>query len=148
MIYSNILIPVDGSEDSEFACDMAVGLMKALPGKETIHLLHCVDIVPALIGGKHREELLKEYEEKAELLFKPCRTAFEKVGNTCLTHVLYGEPGQLIAQAASDYGCDLIIMGSRGMNDLKGLVLGSVSHHVLQYAEVPVLLARKPRHPR
>ena len=39
---------------------------------------------------------------------------------------------------AKEHGCDLIVMGSRGLG-----VLGSVSYGVLRSAEIPVLVAKK-----
>jgi hypothetical protein len=39
-------------------------------------------------------------------------------------------------------GCDLIVMGSRGLSDFSGMVMGSVSHRVLRHAAMPVLIVR------
>ena len=145
MSYSNIMIPVDGSEYSKFACNVAYELAKAVPGEEIMHLVHCMDPIPNLIGGEARQKLLKDHEETAKELFAPYTELFFKLGNKSTTTVLYGEPGEAIARAAEDMNCDLIIMGSRGLNALKTLVLGSVSQSVLQRAKVPVLLATIPR---
>ena len=57
MNYSDILIPVDGSEDAKAACRVAAQLTAAIPGRETLHLLHCVAPIPSLIGGDQREKL-------------------------------------------------------------------------------------------
>ena len=43
---------------------------------------------------------------------------------------------------AKEHGCDLIVMGSRGLGVLRGM-LGSVSYGVLRSAEIPVLVAKK-----
>jgi Universal stress protein family len=41
----------------------------------------------------------------------------------------------------------LIVMGSRGLSDIAGLFVGSVTHKVLQLAHVPVLVVRPPEAP-
>ena len=46
------------------------------------------------------------------------------------------------AQIAAQEGCDLIVMGSRGLSDFSGMVMGSVSHRVLRHATMPVLIVR------
>ena len=50
-------------------------------------------------------------------------------------------PGPQIVSYARDNGCDLIVMGSRGLGALRGM-LGSVSSHVLREAEMPVMVVK------
>ncbi|MDP6174328.1 MAG: universal stress protein, partial [Rhodospirillales bacterium] len=47
----------------------------------------------------------------------------------------YGEAAKTILQAADDLDANIIVMGSRGMSDLKGLLVGSVSHKVSNLAD-------------
>ncbi|MDL2306465.1 universal stress protein [Desulfovibrio sp. OttesenSCG-928-C06] len=142
MSTETILLPLDGSAHSKYACEVAYRLAARLPGKETMHLLHCVTPIPGLIGGEQRAQLEKEHAEEAAKIFAPCIELFAKLGNPCVTHVLYGEPGHTIAAAAKDFGCTLIVMGCRGHSDLQNLVMGSASSHVLQHSTVPVLIAK------
>ena len=145
MAYTNILIPVDGSGDAKFACKVAAELATDIPGKETFHLLHCVALIPSLIGGEDRKALEKEHELQTEIIFAACKKLLEPANNPCKTYIRYGDAGDIIPQVAAELGCDLIVMGSRGLNELKSLVLGSVSHDVLQNVAVPVLLVKKPK---
>jgi nucleotide-binding universal stress UspA family protein len=55
----------------------------------------------------------------------------------------YGAPGPVILEYARTYGCDLIVLGSRGLGKLREMLLGSVSHHVAQHATVPVMIVRQ-----
>ena len=50
------------------------------------------------------------------------------------------DPARAILAAAERLGADLIVMGSRGMSDLKGRLVGSVSHKVLHLASQPCLI--------
>lgn len=140
MDYSNILIPVDGSEDAKYAGRVAADLTTAIPGKEKLHLLHCIKPIPNLIGGDPREKLMQEYHAEAERIFDAAKMMLKETGNDCQTYIRYGEAGPTIAETAKELGCTLIIMGTRGMSELKSMVLGSVSNDVLQFATVPVLL--------
>ena len=54
-----------------------------------------------------------------------------------------GAPDELVA-AAEETGADLLVVGSRGLSGLSGLLLGSVSHHVAQHAPCPVVIIRDP----
>lgn len=56
--------------------------------------------------------------------------------------VASGDPAEAILEAARDTGADLIVMGSRGLGRLGGLVLGSVSAKVAAAAECPVLTVK------
>jgi nucleotide-binding universal stress UspA family protein len=49
---------------------------------------------------------------------------------------------QEILRVATEVDADLIVMGTRGLTDWSGLLLGSVAHKVLHMAECPVLLVR------
>lgn len=143
MEYPHILIPVDGSKESAFACKLAVELTDSIPGQETIHLVHCLDPIPNLIGGEDRAALEKDNRKKANDLFAPYIERFNEIGNPCTTHIIYdARPGRGIAQAAEEMKCNMIIMGTRGIGAIKSALLGSVSRDVLEYAEVPVLLVR------
>ncbi len=49
-------------------------------------------------------------------------------------------PARLIAEAAREFGAELVALGSRGLGDLAGLFLGSVGHQVAALLVCPVLL--------
>ena len=54
----------------------------------------------------------------------------------------HGDPADQIVRAAQHHGADLIVMGRRGVGDLKGLLLGSVSHKVCQLADCACLTVK------
>lgn len=55
-----------------------------------------------------------------------------------------GHVAKNIVDSAAAEQSDLILMGSRGLSDVQGLLLGSVTHKVIQLAPVAVLVARGP----
>jgi len=54
-------------------------------------------------------------------------------------HVRVGHPPRVIADAAIDFGVDLIVLGRRGLGDAESLILGSVSHEVEHLVDCPVM---------
>ena len=58
--------------------------------------------------------------------------------------VAAGHVAKDIVESAGANASDLIVMGSRGLSDIQGLLLGSVTHKVMQLAEVAVLVVRGP----
>jgi len=55
---------------------------------------------------------------------------------------LEGRAAKAILRAAESEGADVIVMGSRGLSDLAGLLLGSVTHKVIQLSHRTVVVAR------
>jgi nucleotide-binding universal stress UspA family protein len=56
--------------------------------------------------------------------------------------LLIGKPGDMILREAALGEFDLIIIGNRGLSGLKELVLGSVSHQVVDQSKIPVLVVK------
>lgn len=140
MYYKKILVPLDGSDNAALACRHAVAL--AADGRLELVLLHCYGDLPATIGGRARDEMIAASEEEGRILMAPCVRHCEENGVKCKALVRSGGPGRTIVMVAQAEGCDLIVMGSRGLSDFSGMVMGSVSHRVLRHATMPILIVR------
>ena len=70
------------------------------------------------------------------------RPILEKAGIAFTEHSDLGHPVDRITAFAKENGCDLIVMGSRGMGDFKSFLLGSVSTGVLHHSDLPVLIVK------
>jgi nucleotide-binding universal stress UspA family protein len=57
-------------------------------------------------------------------------------------HVAIGEEPECIARYAAEHGSKQIVMGTRGMNTLANMLLGSVSARAIHLSPVPVLLVK------
>lgn len=140
MNFKKILVPVDGSKHSQLAKRKAMG-MASSTGAEII-LLYAMGKVPNLIGGLAREELVTELTRQGKALLEPYRKVLDEKGIRYEEMLEPGEPGDVICEVAKREGCDLIVIGSRGLNDLGSMVLGSVTHRVLHMSDLPVLVVR------
>ncbi|MDQ0495269.1 universal stress protein [Paenibacillus brasilensis] len=54
----------------------------------------------------------------------------------------HGDPASVICESANQEKVDLIIIGTRGKGLVSEMILGSVSHHVIQHAPCPVLTVK------
>ena len=86
---------------------------------------------------------MRYYEDEAEKIFKPARKFLKSKGVEVTEAFIVGDPAEKIAEEAAKLPADLIIMGSRGLGALRGM-LGSVSSYVLREAQVPVLVVKAP----
>ena len=135
-----ILLPVDGSEHAARAAAYAVkiaGLMGA-----RLLLLYCHRPFPVKLGEPYFQNAINKIMVQANTLLEPFRSMLAEKGADCSDLIREGPSGEKICEVARIESCEMIIMGSRGRSDLKGLLLGSVAHRVLQQASCPVLVVR------
>mgnify|MGYP001087869634 CR=1 FL=1 len=140
MEFKKLLVPVDGSEYSMRAARAAADLA-ASTGADII-LVHCHKSFPALLGEPYYQNAVTRILQDATALLEPFRELFAEKGIACVERLLEGPPRQAIADVAKHENCDLIVIGSRGLSDLEGLFLGSVTHRVLRVAPCPVMVIR------
>ena len=148
MLYDNIMIPYDGSASSKAALAEAVRFAKDDPGL-TLRIVQIIDTDQLAIDkleAEGRDEqtvassamLQKTYEEVTEEASK----ALHREIDPYIELLQETQPGGQIVTYAIDNLCDLIVMGSRGLGALRG-ILGSVSSYVLRNADVPVLIVKE-----
>lgn len=156
MLYDNIMVPYDGSPSAQTALDEAVRFAKDDPGA-TLHIMQIVDIEKLVIDKLDKpgyrgsvaattEELRALREEAtqhadARLRRQVAGSVHDLMNEVVIAVLDETTPGEQIVNYAIDHDCDLIIMGSRGLGALRGM-LGSVSSHVLRHADVPVMVVK------
>jgi len=135
-----ILVPVDGSDHSMNAAAYAVELAR-MSGAE-IFLTHCHKPFPAILGEPYYQKAVNKIMKESEQLLVPYRELFDNANVAYTERIMEGPPREAVPSVARHEKCDLIILGSRGLSDLEGLFLGSVTHRVLRVAPCPVMVIR------
>jgi len=133
-----ILTPVDDSLRAHRVVARAAEMAAAFQAK--IILLHVRQKVPDILGEPYYQKVFDHYFANAERATAPLKQLLEEGGVDHELLILEGDPAEAIILAAEDEKCELIVMGTRGLTDLKGMALGSVSHKVLHGADCMVLL--------
>ncbi|MDA8213328.1 MAG: universal stress protein [Clostridia bacterium] len=143
-----ILLPTDGSKHSLKAARYARKLLERSP-LSSLTILHVSDIPKEVLAHGYMLEVtidpqvIKDLtEEKTDQVINETKAVF-KDGNfriDILTQI--GNPVQIICEMVEKEGYDLIIMGSRGLGEIKGLLLGSVSDRISHLAKCPVLIVK------
>jgi nucleotide-binding universal stress UspA family protein len=140
MEFKKILVPVDGSQSSMRAARAAADL--AVSTGAEIVLVHCHKSFPSLLGEPYYQKAVSQILKEANELLAPFRELFKEKRIGFTERLLEGPPRQAVAEVAKHEQCDLIVIGSRGLSDLEGLFLGSVTHRVLRVAPCPVMVIR------
>jgi len=140
MNIKKILNPVDGSDHSIRSTQNAVELAKLLDAK--IILMHCHARFPIVLAEPYFQQAINEITRTSEELIEPFIKILEKSDVNFDVRILEGAPGNKIPEVARIEKIDLIVMGSRGVTDFTGLLLGSVAHQVLNKSGCPVFITK------
>ena len=146
-MFSSILVPIDFSEGSAHALELAIRL--AVEMKARLTLLHvCVPegIVVLDPYNALAAHTLPEVNAEAEANSRDALTALgrERVPPSVPWHVLtrLGDVPDAIVDATRTGGFDVVVIGTHGRTGLSRVVLGSIAERVVRTAEVPVLVTR------
>jgi nucleotide-binding universal stress UspA family protein len=134
-MFSRILIAVDGSKHSEKGIDMGKNLARSF-GSEVI-VLHVPERPATRFAAGTAEEDTGLADEVARSLKDASIDARAET-----MRAFTGQVGDTIAEVADANDADLIVMGSRGLSNLQGTVMGGKTQQLLHHTHRPVLVAR------
>ncbi len=139
-MFNRILVAIDGSQYSGYALPAAIELASKFHG--SIFAVHVSE------HDRGRAAVFStETPAEATRLVADAVKAARDAGVTArgeVHDVAAGHTARNIVDTAAQIEADLIVMGSRGLSDVQGLLLGSVTHKVMQLAQTPVLVVRGP----
>ena len=141
-MFSKILVPVDGSDNSLRAIEYAFFLIKKADSSVTA--MHVIEKPPTVYveSQKLLNELLSNYRIESAKILDKCKQMAEKNGVKIETIIAEGDAASNITSYAAKENFDLIIIGSRGLGRFKEMVLGSVSNKVLHHTKSSVLIVK------
>jgi len=155
-LFEKVLVPLDGSEHSLRALEIAIQIAKKFGGKITLIQVYSVSVRPIIMPEpttlthpgvpvmtpaevskvveatrKAGANILTEGEEKVKAQEIPVETL-----------LVEGHVVEEIIKTAKEGSFDLIVMGARGISKIREILLGSVSDGVIRNASCPVLVVK------
>ena len=142
---SKILVPIDGSPASLRAADFAIEMAAIHPDASllllhvwNVHALDLLGVAEAMDENWLQEAGKRGSDQALNGAAGKCETAnvtFQALARS-------GHVAETIIQVARDEGVQFIVMGTRGLGGVEGLLLGSVTNQVIHLTEVPVTLIK------
>ncbi len=169
-MFDNVVVATDGSGNAQRAVTIGAKLASACGAHLTIVHVAATDL--SLEDAENTPELPPEIRNELKALREMVQgiemsgiapmpapqSAIEYIGNSVLDSaekvareggaediacvLAYGSPAEEIVAEAEKVGSDLIVIGTRGLSEFGGLVMGSVSHKVIHLADCPCVTVK------
>lgn len=143
-VINNVLVPLDFSDHSEDAIDVAIAFGKAAGGAR-LRCLHVYDVPTGYYkAGKSHDEFAELIRERAEAQYCGFMQRLH-LRDDVATPVFWQDRNtpRAIRRAIDQYNADLVVMGTRGRTDSAAVLLGSVTEKIVRTTQVPVVAVKK-----
>jgi nucleotide-binding universal stress UspA family protein len=138
---TKILVGFDASEESykafDFAVDMSVS-HKSAPEIIVLSVIRPPEGMNLVDTDSLIDEAAEEFKTELKGLVEKAKSTNLKIS----TEVAVGHPADTIVKFADEKECSLIVVGHKGRSKLGGLLLGSVSRHIVTLAHCSVVVVR------
>ncbi|MBM3395892.1 MAG: universal stress protein, partial [Betaproteobacteria bacterium] len=144
-MFRRVLLAVDGSDYARRAAEYVVAMKQALrePDSMRIHLANVQRPVSGDVSTFIAAKTLQEYHHEHSVeATADVQALLDKAGVKYEVHERVGEPGEMLVELAQSIGCDLIVMGTRGLGGHTAALLGSVAQSTLEKSTIPVTLVK------
>ena len=137
----SILVPVDGSEHSGKALTLAVDIAEKYDANLSVLFVVSHEIDEELSHFTNTEYNLKDDSAVNAASEQMGKSMINRMINKLKTNVvirnvvLFGNPAARIVEYSMNNNFDMVVMGNRGLSDIKGIMMGSVSRKVRKLVE-------------
>ena len=139
-----LLLAVDGSKSANHAVSSLIEHVSWFREKPEVDIVFAHSLVRfngTIHGISVSDKALEMYyEHDAQEMLAQSKQLLTDAGLAFRTHLLVGEPAEVICRFADEHHSDLIFIGTRGMGTIANLLVGSTATKVLHLAKVPVVL--------
>jgi nucleotide-binding universal stress UspA family protein len=139
-MFERILVAVDGSDHSMRAVVAAKDLAQKSNGEVRVVHVHEREF-PAVRGAVGTAETPAQAGRLVERYVKELEAGGVSTSGDARASGLGGAAREIL-HSAEEFDAGLVIMGTRGLSDFAGLLLGSVAHKVIHHARCPVMVVR------
>lgn len=144
-MFSRILVAVDGSAFADRALKYGVDLAKRYSAK--LIVVHVVlrrfyAVTPSEAGVLATTVFVKEMEAEGREIINRADAYVKGEGVDHECRLLQGVPAEEIVKVADSEKADLIVIGSRGLTEVRAFLLGSISDKISHHAKCPVLIVK------
>jgi nucleotide-binding universal stress UspA family protein len=140
-MFERILLAVDGSDHAAHAAKVAAELAQCMKSTE-LRIVVVYDPIPPYLGEPNLQAAIDARLDDAQDVLQKAVAVIDNSQIDVHTELIEGNAAEAIIEVAKTRNSDVIVMGSRGLGRLAGLVLGSTSQKVVGHAPCPVLIVR------
>jgi nucleotide-binding universal stress UspA family protein len=136
-----ILIPVNGSDAADHAVDVVLRYRDKFSFPVTLlHVVETDKLAYRMIPDFQVEMIRERATEAGQVLLGKVAEKFSVAGVEAVARIELGSPRETICSVANDEEFDMVIIGRRGMGEVRDVLFGSVANHVMHKVTCPVLL--------
>jgi nucleotide-binding universal stress UspA family protein len=146
-MYQRILVPVDGSPTSDAGLAEAIKLARLTGAR--VRVLHVVDETPFQTSGDGMSAITGDVftilKEAGQAVLEAARERVDAAGipvDAKLFDNLSARLSDRVAQQVTEWGADVIVLGTHGRRGVGRMFLGSDAEQIVRTSTVPVLLVR------
>lgn len=137
-MYKKILLAADGSDNSFRAAEETLNFINADTEVTILNVINAEDSKDAVLHSGAGENIVEQRKGQLSEIIDlyasndiPYEVNFEQ-----------GDPKETVVNFANHGDYQAVVLGTRGLNGLQEMMLGSVSHKVAKRSEIPVIIVK------